>query len=208
VITLYDYELSGSCYKVRLFLHLLGLNYESRPVDFVQREHKSAAFLAINPFGELPVLEDDGVRLRDAQAILVYLARRYDAGGQWYPEDPASMGLISQWLATAGGELMSISAARLVKGLNYPLDLDQLHESGRRVLGILDAHLAARSFLELNRATLADVACFPYAALANEAGLDLDPYQNVVAWIGRMKQLERFTPMPGIWPLRSATRAR
>ncbi len=201
MIKLYDYELSGSCYKVRLFLHILGLDHELHTVDFVEREHKRAPFLALNPFGELPVLEDDGVRLRDAQAILVYLARRYDASRQWYPDDPVAMGLISQWLATAGGELMSICAARLVKGLNYPLDLERLHESGRRVLGILNTQLASRSFLELNRATLADVACFPYSALANEAGLDLAPYPHLVAWIGRMKQLEGFTPMPGIWPL-------
>ena len=200
MITLYDYELSGSCYKVRLFLHILGVDYRPEPVDFLAREHKGDAFLAINPLGELPVLEDQGVRLRDAQAILVYLARCYDGSRQWYPEDAISMGLISQWLATAGGELMSIAAARLVKGLNYPLDLDRLHDAARRVLSILNAHLASRSFLELERPTIADIACFPYSALAHEAGLDLAPYPHLVAWISRMRGIERFTPMPGIWP--------
>jgi glutathione S-transferase len=200
MITLYDYELSGSCYKVRLLLHILGVEYQSHPLDFVERAHKGTEFLTLNPFGELPVLEDDGVRLRDAQAILVYVARKYDRSGLWYPDDAASMGLIAQWLATGGGELMSISAARLVKALNYPLDLDRLHESANRVLGILDQHLATRAFLELGRATIADIACFPYAALACEGGIDLQPYGNVVAWTQRMRQIERFIPMPGILP--------
>jgi glutathione S-transferase len=200
MITLYDYELSGSCYKVRLFLSILGLEYRTHPVDFVGREHKCAAFLRINPFGELPVLDDDGVRLRDAQAILVYLARRYDQSGLWYPDDAVSMSSIAQWLATGGGELMSISAARLVKGLNYPLDLDKLHESANGVLGILDRHLSTHPWLELGRPTIADIACFPYAALACEGGIDLAPYPNVVAWTQRMRGIERFTPMPGILP--------
>lgn len=202
MITLYDYELSGSCYKVRLFLHILGVEYRTQPIDYVAREHKGDAFLAINPLGELPVLEDQGLRLRDAQAMLIYLARRYDSTGQWYPDDPASMGLIAQWLATAGGELMSIAAARLVKGLNYPGDLDRLHASAHRALKLLDAQLTFRSFLELERATIADIACFPYAALAHEAGLDLAPYPHLIDWITRIRSIERFTPMPGIWPLK------
>jgi glutathione S-transferase len=200
VITLFDYELSGSCYKVRLFLHVLGLEYTLRPIDFVEREHTGAAFLAINPLGELPVLEDEGLVLRDAQAILVYLARRYDRSGLWYPDDASSMGRIAQWLATAGGELMSISAARLVKALNYPLDLDKLHGAAHRVLRIVDTHLTLRSFLELERPTIADIACFPYCALAHEAGIDLAPYPHLIGWVSRMRAIERFIPMPGIWP--------
>lgn len=200
MITLHDYELSGSCYKVRLFLHILGIEYHVHTIDFVARGHKLGEFLAINPFGELPVLEDDGVRLRDAQAILVYLARKYDKSGLWYPDDAASMGLIGQWLATGGCELMSISAARLVKALDYPFDLDRLHETAHRVLGILDRHLSTNLFLELGRPTIADIACFPYAALANEGGIDLAPYASVVAWSQRMRKVERFIPMPGILP--------
>lgn len=201
MITLYDYELSGNCYKVRLFLNILGLEYRIEPIDFVAREHKGERFVSINPFGELPVVRDDGLHLRDAQAILVYLARKYDSSGLWYPEDADSMGLIAQWLATAGGELMSIAAARLVKGLNYPLDLNRLHETGHRALRILDRHLTSRAFLELDRPTLGDIACFPYCALAHEAGLDLAPYPDLLAWIARMRGLERFLPMPGIAPL-------
>ena len=79
MITLYDYELSGNCYKLRLLLSFLKIDYKTVPVEFYPgREHKSEWFLSINPLGQLPVIDDDGFVLRDAQAILVYLASRYD----------------------------------------------------------------------------------------------------------------------------------
>ncbi len=95
MITPYDDDVSGNCYKVRLMLALLGLDSEAVPVDFAGREHKSPAFLALNPLGQVPVLAEDGVRLRDSQAILAYLGRRYGAG-DWLPEDAAGLG---DWLA-------------------------------------------------------------------------------------------------------------
>lgn len=198
MIRLYDYELSGSCYKVRLMLNFLGLEYESVPVDFVNREHKNDALLALNPFGEIPILEDGDVRLRDAQAILVYLASRYDRTEKWYPHDSTGQGRIQQWLSTGGGEVMNASAARLVKALNYPLDLEKLHVGANRVFRILDDRLAEHDFLELERPTIADVACFPYSALAPEGGIDISPYPNLVRWIADMKNLPRFIGMPGI----------
>ena len=79
MITLYDYELSGNCYKLRLLLSFLKIEYKTVPVEFYPgQEHKSDWFLKINPLGQLPVIDDDGFMLRDAQAILVYLASRYD----------------------------------------------------------------------------------------------------------------------------------
>src|SRR5262249_2165553 len=79
VIRLYDYILSGNCYKLRLMMRMLGVDYETRQVDFYPgREHKSDWFLKLNPLGQLPVLEDGDLILRDAQAILVYLASKYD----------------------------------------------------------------------------------------------------------------------------------
>ena len=195
---LYDCDISGSCYKIRLFLNILGVSYDAVPVDFVHKEHKTAPYLALNPFGEIPIFEDGELRLRDAQAILIYLARKYDTSGHWFPEDAKSQGQIAQWLSTGGGEIMTAAGARLVKVLNYPLDLEKLHAGAKRVLGIMDAHLADRDFLELGRPTIADIACFPYTALAGEGGIDLEPYPNVLAWIERMKGLEGFIPMPGI----------
>jgi glutathione S-transferase len=198
MIKLYDYDLSGSCYKVRLLLHFLNVQYEKIPVNFVEGEHKSEPFLTINPFGELPVLQDGDLKLRDAQATLVYLALKYDTSNSWYPNDPNQRGLISQWLATGGGELMCVSGARLAKALRYPLDVKKLHEGAHRVFRILNAHLAKREFLELDHPTIGDIACFPYTVLANEAGLDVSGYPHLLAWSLRMRRLPGFLPMPGV----------
>ncbi|MBU6493313.1 MAG: glutathione S-transferase [Burkholderiales bacterium] len=195
---LYDFELSGSCYKIRLLLNMLDLKCELKSVDFVNKEHKSDAYLALNPFGEIPIFEDGDLRLRDAQAILIYLAKKYDASGQWFPDDAASMGRIAQWLSTGGGEIMNAAGARLVKILDYPLDLDKLQAGAHRVFKIMNAHLADRPWLELGHPTIADIACFPYTAMAGEGGIDLTPYPHVLAWIERVKRLPGFIPMPGV----------
>jgi glutathione S-transferase len=195
---LYDFELSGSCYKIRLFLNILGQPYESVNVDFVHKEHKTERYAALNPFGEIPIFEDGDLRLRDAQAIMVYLARKYDKTNRWYPEDPASMGKIQQWLSTGGGEVMNAAGARLVKILDYPLDLPKLHSGAHRVFRIMDDHLKGKDFLELGHPTIGDIACFPYTAMAGEGGIDLAPYKNVLAWVERMKHIDGFIPMPGI----------
>ncbi|MBB4845766.1 glutathione S-transferase [Paucibacter oligotrophus] len=195
---LYDFELSGSCYKIRLLLNILGQRYEAVTVDFVNKEHKSAKYLALNPFGEIPIFEDGALRLRDAQAIMVYLARKYDKGNYWYPDDAESMGRINQWLSTGGGEVMNAAGARLVKILNYPLDLEKLQAGANRVFKIMDEQLAGRQFLELGHPTIGDIACFPYTAMAGEGGISLTPYPNVLSWLDRMKRIPGFIPMPGI----------
>lgn len=198
MIKLYDTDISGSCYKIRLLLNILGQQYEPIPVDFVNKEHKTPQYMALNPFGEIPIFEDGELRLRDAQAIMVYLAKKYDKTNQWYPDDATAMGQIQQWLSTGGGEVMNAAGARLVKVLNYPMDLDKLQAGAHRVFKIMDDHLAGREFLELGHPTIGDIACFPYTALAGEGGIDLSGYKNVLAWIERMKRLPGFITMPGI----------
>lgn len=198
MIKLYDFELSGSCYKIRLFTNILGLKYQPVNVDFVNKEHKTEKYTKLNPFGEIPIFEEDGLILRDAQAIMVYLAKKYDKSNQWYPDNAEAMGRISQWLSTGGGEVMNAAGARLVKILNYPLDLDKLQAGANRVFKIMNDHLAGREWLELGHPTIGDIACFPYTAMAGEGGISLAPYPNILKWIERMKRVPGFIPMPGI----------
>ena len=198
MITLYDFVLSGSCYKVRLLLNILKLPHKIIDVDFIRKEHKTEDFLRINAFGELPVLTDGDLKLRDAQAILSYLARKYDPLDYWYPNDPAATGRISQWLSTGGNEVMSASGARLVKKLFYPMNLQALQARAKNAFRIMDSHLDGRDFLELGHPTIADIACFPYAAMAEEGEISLAPYPNLRTWIGRMKRIPGFIEMPGI----------
>jgi glutathione S-transferase len=178
--------------------NILGLKYDKVNVDFVNKEHKGEKFLKLNAFGEIPVFEDGNLRLRDAQAILVYLASKYDKTGQWYPDDAEARGRIQMWLSTGGGEVMNSAGARLVKILNYPMDLEKLQAGAKRVFGIMNEHLAHREFLELGHATIGDIACFPYTAMAGEGGIELAPYTHILRWIDQVKRLPGFIPMPGI----------
>jgi glutathione S-transferase len=198
VIRLYDFDLSGSCYKIRLLLNILGVDYTRQEIDFVDKEHKTDGFMALNPFGEIPVFEDDGLRLRDAQAILIYVAGKYDAARRWWPTDPAAQGQVAQWLSTGGNEIMASAGARLVKILNYDLDLPNLQNRAQAAFAILNAHLAERSWVALEHPTIGDIACFPYTAMAGEGGIALDPYPHIRRWLLSMRRLPGFVPMPGI----------
>jgi glutathione S-transferase len=208
-IKLYDYVLSGNCYKVRLLASLLSLPYEPIPVDFYPgRQHRSPAFLEINPLGQLPVIDDDGVILRDAQAILFYLANRYDKSSIWWPAaDPVNAGQVQQWLAFADQITATASAARLHDVLGYELDVDAARAGARRLFTILDDHLTEReiegaSWLVGDDPTIADIACFPYTSLAGDAAIDLSSYRAIERWLRRVMDLPGFVPMPGINPIK------
>ena len=206
MIRLYDYELSGNCYKIRLLLSFLGLEWETRRIDFhPKREHKSAWFLAINPLGQVPVVEDGDVRLRDAQAILVYLAAKYDESGEWYPTgDARTLGEIAMWLAFADGITATASAARLHDGLAWELDVSEARSGAHALFRVLDEHLwfaeqEGRDWLcGPDHPTIADIACFPYVVLSEEGGISRMPYPAIRRWTDRVKRIPDFIPMSGV----------
>ncbi len=195
---LHDLELSGNCYKVRLFSALLGLDVEVVPVDFMGGAHKTPAFLEKNPFGEIPVLEDGDFILRDSQAILVYLARKY-GGETWLPTDPAGMAEVMIWLMAAENEIArGPNDARLHDKFGFPIDVEKARENAARILGLMEARLSKNDWLALDRPTIADIACMPYVALSHEGGVSLDPYPAIRAWIARIKALPGFVSMPAL----------
>lgn len=195
---LYDLELSGNCYKVRLFAALAGIPLEIVGVDFLAGEHKRQPLVGLNPWGEIPILEDGKVVLRDSQAILVYLAAKY-GGEDWLPRDPAGMAEVMQWLSTAANEVQNGPAsARLVDKFGYAIDKADTVKRSARILPLIDSHLVDRRWLALDRPTIADCAVMPYLALAPEGGISLEPYRHIRQWIGRIKELPGFVPMPGI----------
>lgn len=195
---LYDLTLSGNCYKVRLLAALAGIPLEIVPVDFLAGEHKRPPLIELNPWGELPILVDGEVVLRDSQAILVYLARRY-AGEAWLPSDPAAMAEVVQWLSTAANEVQNgPGAARLVDKFGYDLDKADTLRRAARILPLINARLADHDWLALDRPTIADCAVLPYVALAPEGGVSLSDFPHIRAWIARVKALPGFVPMPGV----------
>lgn len=198
MIQLYDDSISGNCHKVRLLLSILKLDYELVSVNLTAGEHKTAQFLQLNPNGQVPVLRDGDVVIRDSQAILVYLARR-DGREDWLPIEAESMARVMQWLSFAANEIAnSLAAARRYFLFKRQLDIDLAQQKSHQVLQILDQHLTDRQWLECNRPTIADVACFPYVGLAAEGKVDLDNYPHVIAWCDRIKQLPGYVSMPGL----------
>jgi glutathione S-transferase len=196
---LYDLTLSGNCYKVRLFLGLIGQRADLQALDMRAGEHKRADYLAINPRGQVPALVDGELRLGDSQAILVYLARRY-ADAAWYPLDAISQGRIAGWLSFAANEIQQgPGMARLGKLFGMPIDQAGAQHKAVAALELLDAHLAGHDWLaQGSLPSIADIAVYPYAALAGDGGIDLTPYAHLAAWFARLRALPGYIGMPGL----------
>ena len=194
-LKLYDHPLSGNCYKIRLLLSMLGLEYERVPVDIRVGESQSEAFLQLNPRGQIPVLVDGETVIWDSMAILVYLARRYGSEA-WLPADPLGEARVMQWLAISENELIyGLARARATLVLKRPFDLAQCQREGQVGLGVLEGRLAESPWLAGEGVTIADIACYPYVALATEGEVSLEPYPAVRAWLARVQGLPGWLPM-------------
>ncbi|MEO0843276.1 MAG: glutathione S-transferase [Cyanobacteria bacterium J06641_2] len=197
MIKLYGFNLSANSYKVRLFLELLKLEYEWVEVDLANGEHKSPSYLALNPFGQVPLLIDGDTKLADAQAILVYLARQY-GGEEWLPQDALPLAQVVRWLSTTAGEVrQGPEHARLYHLFGVTnINLERAYGQAEFILSQLEQHLSTRTWLEFERPTIADIAVFPYVALAPDGKIDLTPYSHVLQWIERIKLLPNYISLP------------
>jgi glutathione S-transferase len=197
-VKLYDVELSGNSYRVRLLLSLLGVKHELVTVNLMKGEQREPWFLKLNPRGQVPTLDDDGTVVWDSMAILAYLARKY-GGERWFTIDATEMAEVMQWLAVMENEtLYGLGKARLICKFKFPGSLEDAQLLGRKGLDVLEQRLAANQWLALDRPTIADIGCFPYVALASEGEIPLDAYPSVRGWIDRIKSLPGFVGMPGI----------
>ncbi len=204
MLKLHDYVLSDSCYKVRLLLGLVGLDYARQPVDcYPGREHLQPSFRALSPLGEMPVLDDDGLVLWGAGAILCHLANAHDRSGEWLPRDALHFGPVMMWVAFAAGPLHALSNAREAALFGAEGDLDALRRQGRAALRVLEDHLTDRSlaggaWMVGEAPTIADIAAFPAAALSHDCGIGLEDYPALNLWQRRVRSLPGFVGMPGI----------
>ena len=186
---LYTVAPSGNAYKVRLLLEMLKVPYETVNIDFKAKEHKGAAFLKINPRGQVPAIEDAGHIFWDSTACLVYVARKH-GGDKWLPTDPIGMAEVMQWLALSNNEIhYGCQWARAVVNGNKVGNVEEYRTYARQGLQVLNDRLKTNQWLALDRPTIADLACYPYVALAPEGGVALDPYPSVQDWIKRIERL-------------------
>lgn len=194
-IKLHRHPLSGHSHRAQLLLSLIGLEAELVDVDLKNGAHKQPEFLRLNSFGQVPVLDDDGVAVADSNAILVYVAKKY-GGGRWLPEDPEGAARVQRWLSVAAGQIaFGPAAARVVTVFGGKLDADALIARSHALLKVIDGELQDRDFLAADTPTIADVAAYSYIAHAPEGNVALDAYANVNAWLQRIKQLPGFVPM-------------
>ncbi|KIU33379.1 glutathione S-transferase [Methylobacterium radiotolerans] len=191
---LYHHPLSGHAHRARLFLSLLGVPHEAIEVDLKAGAHKRPEFLALNPFGQVPVLDDDGTVVSDSNAILVYVARKLGRT-DWLPEDAEGEAAVQRWLSVAAGELAyGPAAARLVTVFGANFRPEEVIGRAHTLLGRLEAHLTGRDWLVGERPTIADVALYSYLARAPEGNVDLSGYPTVNAYLRRIEALPGFVP--------------
>ena len=203
--TLYDFELSAECYQVRLFMALNGIGYDTQPVDiFPGRDQDEDWFRRMSPEGRLPVLVDGPNTIAGALDVLRYLA----AGrveGNWLGGAGQADELMS-WLQRSEQLGATLGAARLAMNFGVEADLDALQAEGRVLLRQIDEHLwfaereTAGWLLAGDAPSLADIACFPDLALCEEGGLSRQEFPAIRRWLDRVKRLDGFVTMSGVFP--------
>ncbi len=190
---LYVHALSGHSHRARLFAALANIPVEPVNIELTTGEHKKPEFLAINPFGQLPVLDDNGLIVADSNAIMVYLAKKFGKS-DWLPEDAAGAARVQRWLSVAAGPIaFGPAAARLVTVFGAKsFNPDDVIARAHSILKLIEAELAGRNFIAADRATIADVALYSYIARAPEGNVDLGGYSAVNAWLKRIEALPAF----------------
>src|SRR4051812_42421340 len=197
--TLYSMQRSGNSYKVRLALAQLGIPYRKVEIDILQGESRTPEFIAMNPSGQVPLLEvAPGRFLAESNAILWYLA----AGSELIPDDEIHRAEAMQWMFFEQHSLEpNIGAAffwlALIKGGRelQTHALEDWIEQGYRALGVMEKHLAKHRYFVAARYTIADIALYAYSHLAHECDFDLAGYPALRNWIARVEDEPRHVAM-------------
>lgn len=193
-VKLYTHPLSGHSHRVALFASLIGAPAEIVVVDLMKGEHKKPEFLALNRFGQVPVLVDGERTIADSNAILVYLARK-SGRADWYPTTPEGEAAVQRWLSVAAGQLaFGPAAARLITVFGAKYNAEEVIARAHALLKVVNEELAGRFWLVGAQPTIADVALYSYIANAPEGNVDLSAYTNVREWLARIEALPGFTP--------------
>jgi glutathione S-transferase len=200
VIKVHATKASVNGYKVRLLLALLELPYELVELDMYAGEHKREPFLTLNPFGQMPALTDGDYTIADSHACLVYLARKYDRSGRWLPADAEGEAKVAEWLSKSANEVHQgpwMKRAKVRRPEAIKLADEEIDARCDHILRIMDAHLAKRDWLALDRATIADVSCFGPISILKMSGYDTDRWPNVTRWLDRIRALPHAIDLDG-----------
>jgi len=199
MIKLYDHDISGNCYKVRLLLNHLGVKYEKVNVDVLKGEQHRAEFTSLNPNKKIPVLIDGDFVIWESNAILLYIGKKFSPN-PLFPEDPERFGRVAQWLLFGKTTLdPNLARARFMTRFVPEINRDEkelssLREGSGSALNILEDHLEDNDFLA-GSYSIADIGCYPYVSIAEEGGVSLKPFPHVGKWCDRISSQPGYIPM-------------
>jgi glutathione S-transferase len=192
---LYWHPLSGHAHRAQLFLSLIGAKFDLVEVDLAKGAQKTPDFLKLNSFGQVPVLDDDGVIVCDSNAILVYVAKKLGKT-DWLPEDAKCAAAVQRWLSVAAGQIaFGPAAARLITVFNAPYNPEEVINRAHAILGLIEADLSGKNWIAGgSHPTIADVALYSYIARAPEGNVDLAQYPAVLGWLKQVEGMPGFVP--------------
>ena len=194
---LYNSASSGNCYKVRLLLTQLGIEFETVEMSVVDRSNRAEVLGELNPGLRIPTLVlDDGRPLAESNAILWY----FGDGTQFVPDDPYERAQVLQWqFFEQYSHEPNIAVARFLRTSDEPERFERQKErllaGGYAALDAMERHLGGRTFLVGERYSLADISLYAYTHVAHEGGFALEPYPATRKWI------ERVSSQPGHVPI-------
>jgi glutathione S-transferase len=195
-VLLYDNAISGNCYKVRLLFSLLGIEYERREVDVVDRSGRAEILGGLNPGLRVPTLVlDDGRPLAESNAILFYLAE----GTGYLPDDPYARAQVLQWMFfeqyshEPNIAVLRFWAEAGIEG--DPREVARKLDGGRRALEAMEGHLSGRAFLVGEAPTIADLALYAYTHVADRGGFEIGRFAAIGAWLERIRALPGYVPI-------------
>ena len=194
MIRLHGTLASINTYKVRLLLNLLDVPFELVDIDMYGGEHKREPFLLLNPFGQMPALEDGAFAIGDSHACLVYVARKFDVSNTWLPADAVGEARVAEWLSKSANEIHQgpwMKRAKIRRPDAIKLADEEIDARCDHILALMDSRLAKREWLALDHATIADVSCYGPISMLDVSGYDTGRWPAVQSW------MKRITALPG-----------
>jgi glutathione S-transferase len=196
-VLLYDNPVSGNCYKVRLILSLLDIEFERRRLSVVDHSDRAGVLGGLSPSLNVPtVVLEDGRPLAESNAILWFFAD----GTRYMPDDPYERAQVLQWMFFEQYKHEpGIAVVRFWVAISEDpppaAEIEARRTAGRAALDVMERHLGDHEYFVGERFTIADIALYAYTHVAPEGGFDLEPYPAVRIW------LERVAAQPGIVPI-------
>jgi glutathione S-transferase len=193
---LYDNRHSGNCYKVRLLFAHLGIDYERRELDVIDRSDRPEVLGGLNPGLRVPTLVlDDGRSLAESNAITFYFAE----GTPYLPDERFERAQVLQWLffeQYSHEPFIAVARFWQIAGITPSEEAaTEKRRGGEAALAAMDRHLQDREYFVADRYTIADIALYAYTHVAPEGGFELEPYPAIQAWLSRVAAQPGYIPI-------------